>query len=113
MPIREMKILVPKDNEQEARFYLEAWLNLHEGEGLGRAQRAVSILGLVSAVAGAAFVAGLILGWHSYVIGLTGVVLGYAGAEAAALKSRLRSWPHNEKYFDWDAIRAALGKRPS
>lgn len=103
-----MNIVVPKDSAAEARIYLRAWLNLHEGDGVQRARRMILMLRIVSLVAGIAVCGGMIFAWHPIAIGVAGVVLGFAGAEAGALMSRLRAWPHNQKFIDWERVREEL-----
>ena len=108
-----MKITVPKDSAAEARVYLQAWMDLHEGPGMERVKKMILVLRILSAVAGIALVAGVFFAWHPLAIALAGIILGYTGAESASLMSRMRSWPHNEKYFDWEAIKEALDKKAS
>ena len=103
-----MKVIIPKDSADEARFYLKAWMDMHDDPGIDRTKRMILVLQILSLCAGVALVAGVFLAWHPIVIGVAGMILGYTGAETASLKSRMRSWPHNEKYFDWEAIREAL-----
>ena len=103
-----MRITVPKDSAAEARVYLQAWMDLHEGPGMARVKKLILVLRILSTVAGIALVAGVFLGWNPMAIGFASIVLGYSGAEAASLMSRMRAWPHNEKYFDWEAIGEAL-----
>ena len=108
-----MKVIIPKNSEEEAQVYLRAWLDLHEGPGIERAQRMIRTFQIIAFCLGAVLVAGLILGWHPYINGLAGVLFGYTGAEVGAMKSRLRVWPHNERYIDWEKVKGTLESGPS
>lgn len=106
-----MRITIPKEAAEEAEVYLRAWWDLRHGKGLDRAKRVVVLLRVVSMAAGAALVAGVVLAWQPAAVALAGIALGYAGAESASLRSRLRTWPHNQEYLDWEAIGEAFRER--
>lgn len=104
-----MKVTLPKDSAEEARIYLQAWLDLHEGPGVAWTQKMILILQVISWIAGLLLLAGIFLAWHPIAVALAGIAMGFSGAEIAGLRSRMRAWPHNEEFIDWDRVRESLG----
>ena len=101
-------VTVPRDSNEEARVYLRSWLELREGSGIARTRKMILIFQLLSAAAGGSLVAGVLFGWHDALIALSGILLGYARAVSASLKSQLRTWPHKEQFLNWDGIQEAI-----
>ena len=94
----------------EENVYLKRWITLKDEKDLSGASTAVTTLFVLGAMLSILLAFLILLEVHSIFVAIVSLVLGWSIAERNALRTRIKLWPHLEKYLNWEAIRGHISR---